>query len=155
VAQGCLLALTLLLTIVQLPVALPGRIASLKAAEQQMVFEYLQDHRESTYFPWFPLSHLLAEGRFYHSSYGIIDRVLAGDEVSPRYFQAYAPANMSSIAFGKDGSREMFGIDLLSFWAASHACPVDDPVLPSWHVYRNSGSSCGVFAAATQRVAAH
>jgi hypothetical protein len=149
VSQRCLLALTLLLTIVQLPVALPDRIRSLKAAEQQVAFDYIKDHRNATFFPWFPLSHLLAEGRFYHSGYGIIDRVLAGEEISPEYFQAYAPPHMHSIAFGKDGYRELLGIDLLSFWRTTNVCSVDDPVLPSWHVYRTSPSSCGVLAAAT------
>ena len=154
VAQGCLLALTLLLTIVELPVALPARLGSLKVSEQQVVFNYIKGHRQdATFFPWFPLSHLLAEGRFYHSSYGIVDRVLAGDVVSPEYFQAYAPTGMDRIAFGKDGRREILGIDILSFWGPTHTCAVSDPALSSWQVYRSSPSSCDV-ALAIGRIAA-
>jgi hypothetical protein len=137
-AKGCLLTLTLLLTIVELPVALPARVRSLRVAEQQIVFDYIRGHQQTTFFPWFPLSHLLAEGRFYHSGYGIADRVLAGDEVSSEYFRAYAPPNMISIAFGHDGAREVEGIDLLSFWGATYTCAINAPSLPSWQVCSQS-----------------
>jgi hypothetical protein len=153
-AKGCLLALTVLLTVIELPVALPARIHSLKVSEQQIVFDYIRGHQRSTFFPWFPLSHLLAEGRFYHSGYGIADHVLAGYEVRPEYFRAYAPAHMSSIAFGKDGAREVEGIDLLSFWGATHTCAISDPVLTTWQVYASSPSTCSVFGGSAARRAA-
>jgi hypothetical protein len=150
-AKGCLLALSLLLTIVELPGALPARVRSLRVAEQQIVFDYIRGHQHTTFFPWFPLSHLLAEGRFYHSGYGIVDRVLAGDAVRPEYFRAYAPVQMSSMAFGKDGAREVEGIDLLSFWGVTYTCAINDPVLTSWQVYSSSPSTCGVFAGSAGR----
>jgi hypothetical protein len=149
VARGCLLALTLLLTIVELPVALPAKFRSLKNAEQQVVYNYIKGDRHTTFFPWFPLSHLLAEGRFYHSSYGVVDHVLAGEMVSPEYFQAYAPTHMNSIAFGKDGARQILGVDLLSFWGPAYRCAIHVPALASWQVYGSSRSSCNVLAAAT------
>jgi hypothetical protein len=150
-ARRCLLAVALLLMIIELPVALPGRVASLKTAEQQVVFDYIRNHERMTFFPWFPLSHLLAEGRFYHWTYGIVDRVLAGDQISPDYFRAYAPAGMNRIAFGKDGAREILGIDLLSFWGSRNICAVADPALESWEVYRSSPNACDVVTSADAR----
>jgi hypothetical protein len=154
VARGSLLAVTLLLTIVKLPAALLWRVESLKNAEQQIAFDYIRGDQQTVFFPWFPLSHLLAEGRFYHWGYGIFDRVLARDLVSPEYFQAYAPAQMNTIAFGQDGPRELLGIDLLSFWGATSKCATDHPVLTSWQVYSSSPGSCRVFTEATGRASA-
>jgi hypothetical protein len=148
IARGCLWVVILLLMVVELPVGLVAKVRTLSVTEQQTVFEYLKSNGSTTYFPWFPLSHLFAEGRFYHSGYGIADRVLAGEQVGPQYFQAYAPAHMSSIVFGKDGSREIVGVDLLSFWGASHACAVEHPPVATWEMYRDSPSPCSVVAAA-------
>jgi hypothetical protein len=150
IAQGSLLALVLLLTIVELPVALPSRVRSLDSAEQNRVFEYVKNHTE-TFFPWFPLSHFLAEGRFYHSAFGIVDRVLAGDRVSPGYFQAYVPAHMSRIAFGKDGGRDVYGVDLLSFSGTARPCVQNDPDLPLWQVYKPSLGPCEILTATSSR----
>ena len=150
VSRGCLLAITVLLAAAEFPVALPRRIQELRSAEQHFAYDYLRAYPHTTFFPWFPLSHVLAEGRFYHWSYGIIDRVLAGETVSPEYFRAYAPAKMANIAFGKDGAREVLGIDLLSFWGAASPCVRSDPALPSWEVYGTSASTC-TLAARTSR----
>jgi hypothetical protein len=149
-ARACLLAITVLLAAAEFPAGLPHRAQALKNSEQQFAFDYLRNHSHTTFFPWFPLSHLLAEGRFYHWSYGIVDRVLAGEVVSPEYFRAYAPANMANIAFGKDGGRDLLGIDLLGFWGAGNRCVRSDPALASWEVYGNSASAC-LLTAATDR----
>ena len=138
------MAVTLLLTIIELSGALPAKIRSLEDAEQQIVFDHLRRHQHTTFFPWLPLSHLLAEGRFYHSGYGVVDHRLAGDHVSSEFFQADAPAYMSSIALGKHDAREVLGTDLLSFWGTTHTCAIDDPVLSSRHVYGKSPSPCSV-----------
>ena len=139
-ARGCLLAIIVLLAVAEFPAAVPRRIQALRSAEQQFAYDYLRANPHTTFFPWFPLSHVMAEGRFYHWSYGIIDRVLAGEKVSPEYFRAYAPAEMANIAFGKDGARELLGIDLLSFWGVASPRPRSDPALPSWEVYGTSAS---------------
>jgi hypothetical protein len=148
-AIGCLMALTVLLAIVVLPVALPAKLRSLNTAEQQTVFQYAKISRHTTFFPWLPLSHLLAEGRFYHSGYGIIDRALAGEQVSREYFRAFAPAHMDSIAFGKDGPREIVGVDLLSYWDGKNLCAIHNPELASWQVYGNCASASAAPIGAT------
>jgi len=51
-------------------------------ASAPVLTAYKESRSENVWFPEFPLSGLLATGHFYHFSYGIFDRYLAGKPVS-------------------------------------------------------------------------
>ncbi len=75
-ARAFLVAIAIVMALAQGEVAfgIVHTIRSLRTSEQQVVFEYLLDHPNTVYFPMFPLSHLLAEGKLYHDKTGLLDR---------------------------------------------------------------------------------
>lgn len=83
----------------------PGLIAlklqRLPSNPQQIAYEYAKKHPGEAYFPWNPLSSLMAEGKLYHFEYGLFDRELAGFPVSDDHFRAYIPPNVRIIAFSQ------------------------------------------------------
>lgn len=135
-AVSVLVAIALPLALFEAPLVFDIRasVQRLPQAEQQVVFEYLNRHPGAAYFPWFPLAHYCAEHRFYHYSYGIVERLLAGEPVSMADFRAYIPPNPRVVAFGADGSPRLLGYDLMQYMP-EYTYPVHDPELPGWLVY--------------------
>jgi len=115
--QVLALAATILLTAVELPTAfgIPRSVHNLADTEQQVGYRYLVRHPGSAYFPWLPLSHIMAEGRVYHSAFGIADRELSGNRVSDQHFRSGIPTGANFIAFKHDGIDNIFGCDLRSY----------------------------------------
>jgi hypothetical protein len=64
----------------------------------QVVYEYSRKHPGQVYFPWHPLSVLMAEGKLYHVDSGPFDRYLAGVPISKEDFMAYLPDHFDMIA---------------------------------------------------------
>ncbi|MGF1937269.1 MAG: hypothetical protein RM347_023280 [Nostoc sp. ChiQUE02] len=64
----------------------------------QVVYEYSQKNPGKVYFPWHPLSVLMAENKLYHIDSGPLDRYLAGYPISKDDFMAYIPENLTMIA---------------------------------------------------------
>lgn len=64
----------------------------------QVVYEYSQKNPGKVYFPWHPLSVLMAENKLYHIDSGPFDRYLAGFPISKDDFMAYIPQNFTMIA---------------------------------------------------------
>lgn len=60
---------------------------------------YMRNHPGDAYFPWHPLEHLMVEGKATHSEYGVWDRKLAGDPVSPEHFFQYVPRTARRICY--------------------------------------------------------
>jgi hypothetical protein len=101
---------------------------------QQVAFNYLNRHPGEAYFPWFPLAHLYAEHQFRHYSFGIVDRLLAGEPVSSSDFRAYTPRDPRVIAFAADGTPQVLGYDLMKY-LPEYSYQVNEPELPGWLVY--------------------
>ena len=64
----------------------------------QVVYNYSRNHPGQVYFPWHPLSVLMAEHKLYHIDSGPFDRYLAGCPISQEDFMAYIPENFTMIA---------------------------------------------------------
>ena len=64
----------------------------LKDCAMDNVFRYSKAHPDAVYFPDYPLSVMMAEGRLYHFSWGLQDRQQAGYPVSSQEFLRYTPA---------------------------------------------------------------
>jgi hypothetical protein len=62
-------------------------------------YEYLKTGADNVYFPFDPLAHILAQGKFYHAYYGILDRSGAGVEISPEQFRAGVPFRTDAVVF--------------------------------------------------------
>ena len=109
-------------------------VKRLPQAGQEVAFEYLKRHPGEAYFPWLPLAHYCAEHRFRHYSYGIVERLMAGEAVSMADFRAYIPQDPRIIAFGADGTRQLLEYDLMKYMP-EYSYQVNDPELPGWLGY--------------------
>jgi hypothetical protein len=69
------------------------------AETHRAVSRYLRAHPGEAYFPWFPLEHLVAEGRLYHFEYGVYDRFLAGFPVPPSQLHAHVPPRARLVCY--------------------------------------------------------
>jgi hypothetical protein len=78
---------------------LPDLVQSLPQNPQAVAFNYIKSHPSEVYFPFNPLSHLLAENKLYHFHYGLSDRQLAGKKISNAHFHAHIPINLKYVAF--------------------------------------------------------
>jgi|SRR5580658_209213 hypothetical protein len=135
-AVSVLVATMLPLALSEAPLAFDIRASAkrLPQAAQEVAFEYLNRHPGEAYFPWLPLSHFYAEHQFRHNSYGIVDRLLAGEPVSIADFRAYIPRDPRVIAFGKDGTPELFGYNLMNY-LPEYGYEAHDSELPGWLIY--------------------
>jgi hypothetical protein len=68
----------------------------------ELVVAYLKDHPGEAYFPWNPLGHLLAEGRYYHFEYGLFDRQIAGFPVREDHFRQAIPSRLRLVCVPRD-----------------------------------------------------
>jgi hypothetical protein len=109
--------------------------ASLSLAEQQVAYRFIRQNPEVAYFPNFPLAHLMAQGKLYHDTTGVIDRELAGLSINALQFQQYVP-NMEVVAFGNEGSLWK-GHDLMQEFMAAFDQKASLSELPGWTVYTN------------------
>lgn len=107
------------------------------ALPHQIAYEYARAHPGRMYFPRITLASLLAEGRIYHQSVGLLDRVLAGVPPDRDHLLAHLPPDLEGIAFDDNPFRtEMQFIELSEF-----SCPGSEPELPGFVVYRRCRSS--------------
>jgi hypothetical protein len=138
------LALSVLLAMV-LPLAayettaahhIPSEVRGLSQSEHQVVFAYLKQHSGKAYFPWYPLAHLYAEGQFRHFIWGLVDRWMAGEQVSMTEFRAYIPPDPEVIVFAgsDDQAPRVVGFDLMKF-LPEYSRSVNDPDLHGWIEY--------------------
>ena len=79
--------------------SLPRIARELPSNPQQVAYECARAHPGEVYFPWNPLSSLMAEGKVYHFEFAIYDRDLAGLPPSLQHFQEGIPAKLRNIAF--------------------------------------------------------
>ena len=65
-------------------------------------YRYCLRHPGLAYFPWHPLSTLLAEGKAYHFECGMADRELGNCGVSPEHFRRNTPPHFRYVCFPPD-----------------------------------------------------
>jgi hypothetical protein len=139
---ACLLSVSVSL---QLQTGLRGlrHLGRLSDNPQQQAFEFARTHRGEAYFPWNPLSTLLAEGKLYHFDYAVRDRMLAGHQVSDRHFRSQLPPNLRFVLFQKKRQDEYVLRHLPEFRRR-----VTLSEMPGWIVYTRGKAEPGAPAKA-------
>jgi hypothetical protein len=66
--------------------------------QNEAAYRYDERHPGKIFFPWNPLTSLLAEGKLYHFDYGVFDRNLGGARISSEQLAQYLPAPHPVIA---------------------------------------------------------
>jgi len=131
------LCLVALLCVTELPAlfhfGLAGILNGLPANPQEVAFNYARAHPGDAYFPWNPLSTLMAEGKLYHFEPAVTDWALAGHPLSEDHYNRYIPAAARIIAYPADNefTHETTLKRLPQF---NQRTDVQD--LPGWMVYR-------------------
>jgi len=74
-------------------------LGELSGNPEQVAYEYLKSHPGEAYFPSNPVSHVMAEGKFYHTEPALWARKMAGLRISNEHFRKYAPAKIMILAF--------------------------------------------------------
>jgi len=95
-----------------------------------VAYSYAKKHPGIAYFPWNPLSSLMAEGKLYHFCYGLIDRRISGFPVSKAHIQAYLPPNIKFVAFP-----EGHGIEGTLVFTPEFTQQIVVDELPGWLVF--------------------
>ncbi|MBD2004211.1 MULTISPECIES: hypothetical protein [Cyanophyceae] len=102
---------------------------------QEVAYNFSKKHPGEGYFPWNPLSTLMAEGKLYHFAFGLLDRERAGFKVNEEHFRRYIPDQIKLIAFPKSAQDK----DTLKYLPEfSQQIIVDE--LPGWNVYTRERS---------------
>lgn len=73
---------------------------------QEVAYRYALNHPGEAYFPWNPLSSLMAEGKAYHFEPGMMDRELGGVAPSPSHFHRYLPDRLRLVAYAPGQSMQ-------------------------------------------------
>jgi hypothetical protein len=68
----------------------------------EVVYSYLKNHPGEAYFPWNPMGHVMAEGKYHHFEYGLYDRKIAGFPISEAHFRQGVPAHFRLVCVPKD-----------------------------------------------------
>ena len=75
-----------------------ARAAAWSDNPQQQAYDFARAHPGEAYFPWNPLSTLLADGVLFHSEIGMWNRELAGIEPTPAHLRQHLPAGVRIVA---------------------------------------------------------
>ncbi|MCP4657179.1 MAG: hypothetical protein GY856_17360 [bacterium] len=97
---------------------------------QEEAFECARARPGEVYFPWNPLSSLMAEGKVYHFDYSVFDRDISGFRPGPAHFREHLPAQMRYVAVQAQGYSYVLAEFLPEF---SERVELEE--LPGWTVY--------------------
>ena len=114
------------------PSSLAARCRQWGSGESDQAFRYLKESHPHTWFPWHPLAHAMAEGRFYHVDFPLKDRELAGHPVTQAQFQAGLPDQLEQVLLPAGAQTDSQA--LTRFLAGFEK--VDQPALATWVVFR-------------------
>ena len=94
---------------------------------ERTAWEFVTAGPRRIYFPFHPLIGLMADGRAYHTTSGLISQDLTGESVELAHLKAYLPRGMRFVAFRgqADYSQKYF---------PEHKRRVRVPALPGWTV---------------------
>ena len=99
---------------------------------QQQAYEFARANPQEGYFPWNPLSTLMADGKAYHFDYGVFDRELVGAKPTGDHFRAFLPSKLRWIVFRGVQDR-MIAKTLDYLPEFSHR--ITFPQLPGWTAF--------------------
>lgn len=74
---------------------------SLQHKTDDFVFNRLCSHPNTFYFPDCPLAHLMAEGKLYHATQGILWRCRANLDLNDEHFRRHIPQHFEIVAVGE------------------------------------------------------
>ena len=133
-ARCALLAAVGVLTVAQVPslFALPRLCELLPANAGEQAFACARAHPGEVYFPYMPLSMLLAEGQLYHFEEGVHDRGRSGHEPTAAHYRAHLPPRMRALAWS-DTANDTNAPVARRLLPEYHQ-PIALPELPGWHV---------------------
>lgn len=94
--------------------------------DAQQAYEFALRHPGEAYFPWQPLSSLLAEGQVYHFEYALIDRSAGGFPPMDAHVRAYLPPRMRWLVTKGSSLRA------LAHYFPEYSQVVNLPELPGW-----------------------
>ena len=106
--------------------------------QNEISYDYDRKHPGAVYFPWNPLSSLLAEGKLYHFDYGVFDRNLGGARVSPDHLQKHLPSPHPVVA-----SYIAHHDYILNTYFPGHIPLPANTELPGWRLYGTASQSTG------------
>ncbi len=109
---------------------IPRHLGQLRDNPQERAYEFARTHPGKAYFPWNPLSTLMAEGQLYHFDYNVYDRQLAGFKPSDAHFRAHIPPEMQYVLFHENAHDQRVLAFLPEF---GHEIELAE--LPDWIVY--------------------
>ena len=90
--RGCLLAAAALLLVTVGPYRLsPYALRHVERPSGLRAYLYAKEHPGSVYFPSNPVATFLAEGSFYDTEWGVMNRVLSGNVPSPADIWRHVP----------------------------------------------------------------
>ena len=98
---------------------------------QDQAYNYAKRHPGEVYFPWNPLSSLMAEGKAYHFEYGIFDRELGGFKPTPAHMLSGLPEKLRMVAYPPNRAMEYTRHKFLPEYGRR----VEVPELPGWYCY--------------------
>ncbi|MBN1914250.1 MAG: hypothetical protein JW788_07630, partial [Candidatus Omnitrophica bacterium] len=75
---------------------------NLPCNSERLAYEFAKMHPHKAYFPFSPVSGLLAEKRLYHFYGGLDDKEAAGFSVGEKNFLSYIPADVEMVVFPKN-----------------------------------------------------
>ncbi|MEM8961275.1 MAG: hypothetical protein AAGD38_07350 [Acidobacteriota bacterium] len=122
-------AIATLATLPQLQGA-PDDLSTWRDNPQEQAYLYAKAHPDRAYFPWNPLSTLLAQGELYHLDYNVHDRKLAGFPLSDEHLREHMPPAASYLIVHDDNPGLHVHKWLPEF---SEKTTLDD--LPGWKVF--------------------
>jgi hypothetical protein len=132
VALQSLLVLSVLLTsVASLRIRDVRSLCTLQDNPQQQAYFFALHHPEEAYFPWNPLSTLMADGKAYHVGYSVYDRRMAGFKPSEQHIRSYLPSHLKYIAQTDPHGEDSAIMDYLPEF--KHRVELAE--LPGWIVY--------------------
>jgi hypothetical protein len=136
VAAYLILAATFIPAVFEAP-HFVGLIRSPWTSRTEQVYEYTRRHPGETFFSWYPLPVLMAEGRMDHFEYGVFDRALGLAPITEDHFLKFIPPHMKYLS----GIYELDGP--ISKYLPSFRCPVQLPGFPDMLVYAECAAQDG------------
>ncbi len=129
VARAALLAAGGILALMTLPTLSGTRALYDGYGEnpERTAWAFVNTDPRGVYFPFHPLMALMAEGKAYHTSSGLISQDLTGERVGPAYLEAHLPPGMQFVAFrGRSDYSERY--------FPEYNARLRIPALPGWTV---------------------
>ncbi len=99
---------------------------------QQIAFNFARQHPGEAYFPWNPLSTLMAEKKLYHFEPALGDWAMAGYPINQTRYAGYVPNGMRYVAYAPNNE---FPHLITEHYLPAFSQRVSVPDLPGWLVY--------------------